>query len=90
MNIQLGFGAIILTEEIDDKLFFKFESFLDPTVIYCIDFQQDPILSIAATKTPNIFDKTKFVAKQVFYPSKDSTKISMFIVHKKVSVAILF
>lgn len=30
------------------------------------------------------FDPTNFVTSQVFYESKDGTKIPMFIVHKKV------
>lgn len=84
MDIPLGFGAITSTEVTNDKLFFQFESFADPNVIYCIDFQQDPIFSIVASQS-KIFDKTKFITKQVFYPSNDGTKIPMFIVHKTVS-----
>ena len=35
------------------------------------------------------FDFDKFTTKQVFFPSKDGTKIPMFIVHGKVGINLL-
>ncbi len=72
-----GFGG----EKEDTFLFYTFTSFTYPPTIYKYDI---------ATGQSEIFRKSevKFVpeeyeTKQVFYPSKDGTKIPMFIVHKK-------
>ena len=40
---------------------------------------------IRQAKPPN-FEPDNFATQQVWYPSKDGTKIPMFIVHRKVSV----
>jgi prolyl oligopeptidase len=72
-----GFGG-----ERDDKfVFFTFTSFTFPPTIYKYDI---------ATGTSEIFRKPEvkfnpeeYVTEQVFYPSKDGTKVPMFIVYKK-------
>ena len=65
----------------DPELFYSFTSFTYPTTIFRHD------LSTGATTTfraPAIdFDADQFVTKQVFYESKDGTKVPMFIVHRK-------
>ncbi len=72
-----GFGG-----ERDDKfVFYSFTSFTFPPTIYKYDI---------ATRTSSLFrapevdfKATGYETKQVFYPSKDGTKIPMFITHKK-------
>ncbi len=61
--------------------FYIFTSFTFPTAIYHFD-----VISRKSTlfRTSEIdFDFTNYETTQVFYPSKDGTKIPMFIVHKK-------
>lgn len=63
------------------EAFYAYSSFTMPTEIYRYD------LSSGASepfKTPSVtFDPGEFVAEQVFYPSKDGTQVSMFLVHRK-------
>jgi prolyl oligopeptidase len=67
----------------ETEIFFNFTSFVYPGVIFHYDL---PTKALKVFRTIELkgFDPTQFVVKQVFYASKDSTKIPMFIVHKKV------
>ena len=61
--------------------FYSFTSFTYPTTIFKYDMVSG---ESELFKEPAIdFDASKYEVKQVFYPSKDGTKIPMFIVHKK-------
>ena len=72
-----GFGG----KRAENELFFVFTSMIQPPSIYKYDVANN---STELFKKPEIdFDSDKFETKQVFYPSKDGTKIPMFIVHKK-------
>ena len=65
----------------DTEMFFAFSSFLSPGTIYRYDFHAD---TLAVFRRPHIdFDVSAYETKQVFYQSKDGTRIPMFIVHKK-------
>ena len=72
-----GFGA----EENDKVLYYSFTSFTYPTTIY-------RYVIAAGTSSlyyqPKVdFNPDEYETKQVFYTSKDGTKVPMFIVHKK-------
>jgi prolyl oligopeptidase len=63
------------------ELFYMFTSFLYPATIYRYDVStgQNEVF-----KKPNVdFNSDEYETKQIFYRSKDGTKIPMFIVNKK-------
>lgn len=66
----------------DDKfVFYTFTSITFPPTIYKYDIATG--LSTVFRKPEVKFNPEDYETKQVFYPSKDGTKIPMFIVHKK-------
>jgi prolyl oligopeptidase len=65
----------------DTEMFFSFTSFLFPTTNYRYDFLTN---KLTVLQEPEIdFDTSGYETKQVFYSSKDGTRIPMFITHKK-------
>jgi len=72
-----GFGA----KKEDQDLFYSFTSFTNPTSIYQYDIASGK--STLYKQSEVDFDPTAYETKQVFYESKDGTKVPMFIVHKK-------
>ena len=72
-----GFGA----KEYDKDLYFGFTSFTTPTSIYKYDIASGK--SELYRKPEVDFDPDLYETKQIFYKSKDGTKVPMFIVHKK-------
>ena len=77
-----GIGtARISTEDDRTEAFLSYTSFGEPSGVYRVDL---------ATKKSTLWerpavpvDPSIVEVKQVFYPSKDGTKVSMFLVHKK-------
>jgi prolyl oligopeptidase len=65
----------------DDELFYSFTSFLYPTTIYRYDLKSRSNELFRAPKVA--FDASKYETKQVFYTSKDGTRVPMFITAKK-------
>ncbi|MCG8475339.1 MAG: prolyl oligopeptidase family serine peptidase [Cytophagales bacterium] len=65
----------------DKEVFYGFTSFTFPSNIYKFDVINNK--SELYKKSEINFDIDNYVTKQVFYTSKDGTKVPMFIVHKK-------
>jgi prolyl oligopeptidase len=61
--------------------FYSFTSYSRPTTIYRFDLATGKSNLYRAPEVP--FDPSSFETKQVFYASKDGTKVPMFITHKK-------
>ncbi|MBW3624664.1 MAG: prolyl oligopeptidase family serine peptidase [Armatimonadetes bacterium] len=72
-----GFGG----KRADRETFYAFTSFTTPTTIYRYDIETGKSELYREPKVD--FDPDAFETKQVFYASKDGTKVPMFIVHKK-------
>jgi len=72
-----GFGG----KRKDKETFYSFTSFVSPTTIY----RYEPGTGKSSIfKQPKVdFDATKYETKQVFYNSKDGTRIPMFLTYKK-------
>jgi len=65
----------------DKTAFYAFTSFTFPTTIYKFDI--DTKTSSVLYKPELDFNFDNYITEQVFYKSKDGTKVPMFIVHKK-------
>lgn len=65
----------------ENKIYFGITSYTQPTTIYEYDMTENRLEFYYETKIP--VDTSQFVTKQVFYPSKDGTKVPMFITYKK-------
>ncbi|TCD11617.1 S9 family peptidase [Pedobacter frigidisoli] len=72
-----GFGGF----KEDKEFFYTFSNFTTPGTIYRYDISKAE--SILYKKSGLKFNTDNYETKQVFYPSKDGTKVPMFIVHKK-------
>jgi prolyl oligopeptidase len=63
------------------EAFFSYSDYLSPTRIMRLDVASN---TVSAFRTPNVpADFSPFVTEQVFYPSKDGTRVPMFITRRK-------
>ena len=77
-----GLGSVGFSGDKDDReCFFTFTSFTVPGAVYRYDIGQNTYSLLRAPKVG--FDADAFVTEQVFYPSKDGTRIPMFLTYKK-------
>ncbi len=65
----------------DKETFFVYTSFTYPPTIYRYDIEKN---RVELFKKPRVkFNPEDYVAKEVFYTSKDGTRVPLFIVHRK-------
>lgn len=77
MGSVFGFGG----DRDQRQTFYQYSSFTTPGEIYHYDLDSG---QSALFRRPKLnFDPQQFVTEQVFYPSKDGTRIPMFIICKK-------
>ncbi len=73
-----GFGG----DRDDPFVFYTFTSFDVPPAIYRYDLATRQSTLFRAAEIPG-FDRSRYETKQVFYPSKDGTRIPMFLMYRK-------
>ncbi len=72
-----GFGG----KRADSETFYNYSSFNAAPAIYRYDMKTGKSTLFRESKVK--FDATQFEVKEVFYPSKDGTKVPMFLTYKK-------
>lgn len=72
-----GFGA----EKDEKELYYSFTNYVTPGSIYKYDIEKGTSELFRASAID--FDTENYESKQVFYTSKDGTKVPMIITHKK-------
>ncbi len=83
-NIQLpGLGTAtgFSGKKTDKTVYYSFANYITPGTIYALEPQSGK--SVIYEKPKVDFKSEEYVSKQVFYTSKDGTKIPMMITHKK-------
>lgn len=77
----IGTAAGFSGKRTDKETFYSFTSFISPTTIYRYDPQTG---KSSVFKKPKVdFDAENYETKQVFYNSKDGTRVPMFLTYKK-------
>lgn len=72
-----GFGA----KEKDAELYYVFTNYINPATIYKFDIAKG---SSTLHQKPKVdFNSDNYESKQIFFTSKDGTKVPMIITHKK-------
>ncbi len=77
----IGSASQVFGRTIDRFGFFSFQSFIQPPTLYRLDTSTGKREVFAQPKVP--FDSSQYELNQVFYTSKDGTRVPMFIAGKK-------
>jgi prolyl oligopeptidase len=77
----IGAGSNLIGRSVDSDGFYTFQSIITPPTIFHYDTKTGRSEVFYSDKVP--FDSTQYEVKQVFYTSKDGTKVPMFIAGKK-------
>lgn len=78
----IGTTSAVSGEESGTEGFFSFSSYGFPPAVYRYDTQTNTASVWARVDAPSV-DPKMIEVKQVFYPSKDGSNVSMFIVHRR-------
>ena len=78
---SIGTASVESAEEKDTETYFTFENYYTPLSIYKLDLETGKTELYWAPKID--FNPNDFESKQVFYTSKDGTKVPMIITYKK-------
>ncbi|KAB2334690.1 S9 family peptidase [Cytobacillus depressus] len=78
---ELGTIVEISGKEDGNELYFSFTSYLSPTSVYKYNFSTE---QVEAVFKPSLqLDRSEYKTEQVFYYSKDGTKVPMFLTYRK-------
>lgn len=78
-----GLGSVggFAGKRTDKVTYYSFTGFTTPATVYKLDVAK---ATSAVFRRPKVdFDPAKYESKQVFYPSKDGTRIPMFLTYRK-------
>jgi prolyl oligopeptidase len=78
----LGTATVFGAERDARSMFYTFTSFTVPTSIYRYDIAARKSVVFRASEVPG-FDASQYETRQVFFNSKDGTRVPMFLVHRK-------
>jgi prolyl oligopeptidase len=82
-DVRMPIGSLmgLSARPSDDELLYGFTSFTDPPSVrrYNVKTGSTSVFASASAK----IDPNAYETKQVWYPSRDGTRISMFLVHRK-------
>jgi prolyl oligopeptidase len=77
-----GTADAITGDQSDKEAFFVFTSYNVPTSVYRYDVPEDKIEQIRQPRVK--FKPSDFAVEQVFYKSKDGTRIPMMLAHRRI------